>query len=132
MSRDASISVQFAGDECEFALKIDQILALETRLDSGISEVLGRLSSGRWRLADIREVIRLGLIGGGATAVDARRLVDAHVVPGALAEHLLIAQAIVMAAVAGVPREPVGNGEAADDQMIFDYPPQASTEPEPS
>ncbi|QPC43488.1 gene transfer agent family protein [Kaustia mangrovi] len=127
MSRDASVTFTWAGDERTFRLAIKEALALEDRRDCGLAEIAGRLSSARWRIDDIREPLRLGLIGAGLDAAKARKLVEDNVVPGRLAEHVLAARAVLMASLVGDPNEPVGKEEAAEE--TGESPPPASTEP---
>jgi hypothetical protein len=108
MSRDATIELTFAGDVRTFKLAIENVLAIEDACACGITEIAARLSSQTWRTRDVTEAIRIGLVGAGVEGLIAKRLVEEHVVPGRLMEHALIAQAIVMAALVGDPREQVG------------------------
>lgn len=127
MSRDASVELVFAGDARTFRLAIDNLIALEDACDAGCAEILERLASGKWRVRDVREPIRIGLIGAGVEAKIAKRMVDEHVVPGRLSEHVLIAQAILLTALVGDTREQVGKDQAAVDTTetttVFPLPP---------
>lgn len=135
MSRDATIEILFAGDTRTFKLAIENILALEDSCDAGCAELLERLSTGRWRVRDVIEPIRLGLIGHGVEPRMAKRMVDETITPGRLSEHVLIAQAIIMTALVGDPREQVGKDQAATDPTEATDafpPPQSTASPGPS
>jgi hypothetical protein len=86
---------------------------LERVCGAGMGEILGRLQ-GRgfnaltgmpdpvFRHADIRETIRLGLVGGGATDAEATQCVVEAVDGRPIAEHLGLAAAIMTAYAFGV------------------------------
>lgn len=85
---------------------------LERACQAGMGEILGRLQ-GRlnpftggydplFRHADIRETIRLGLIGAGATDAEATECVIEAIDGRPVAEHLGLAVAIVTAYAFGV------------------------------
>lgn len=63
---------------------------------------------GDWRVDDVRETIRLGLIGGGLTPSDAFLLVASYVDARPLHENVGIAASILMHAIVGDPDDPVG------------------------
>lgn len=48
-----------------FALDFGQIEELQEKTDCGPFELYKRLLSGAWRIKDVTETIRLGLLGGG-------------------------------------------------------------------
>lgn len=109
MSRDASITIAWADGEHRFRLAIGQLRELQEKCDAGPAEIAARLSNGRWRLNDVRETIRLGLIGGGMAPGDAHKLTVRYVDERPWLESVQPAQAVLMAALVGVPEEPVGN-----------------------
>jgi hypothetical protein len=114
MGRDARISYPFGDDEHTFRLAIGQLIELEEKRDAGAPLILNRLLSATWFVSDVREVIRLGLIGGGMPATDAIRLVKRYVedVPS-WQENALLATAVLGAALQGVEDEPApGKPEA--------------------
>lgn len=96
-------------EKCGDLNKIDGTLRL-----SGPGEIAQRLTYGTWRLADVRETIRLGLIGGGKTPTEAYTLVGRYVDQRPLLENVLIAQAIILRALNGPPEEEAA--EKKDDQ----------------
>jgi hypothetical protein len=75
MSRSARIIAEFGGEEREFCLRIGELMELEEKRDAGAAVLLARLSFSQWRVADVVETIRYGLIGGGLDATTASRLV---------------------------------------------------------
>lgn len=111
MSHDGSITLTWAGDERLFRLDIAGLLALQDACGAGPAEIAGRLMNGTWRVNDPREVLRLGLIGGGENGAKARKLVDDNAGPGQLANSALCAYVVVMAAIQGVEDDPVGKDE---------------------
>ncbi|WP_298494794.1 gene transfer agent family protein [uncultured Maritimibacter sp.] len=69
----------FFGDgEHAFALTDDMIAELERLADIGIGAFYLRAVNMQFKLADLIEVIRLGLIGGGATPQTAAQLTDTY------------------------------------------------------
>ena len=69
----------FFGDgERAFALPDDMITELERITDLGIGALYLRCVNMQFKLAELVEVIRLGLIGGGATPEEAAALTNAY------------------------------------------------------
>lgn len=112
MSRSAEITLDFADGTHAFALKWGQLIELQEKLDAGPYFVLSRLIDGTWRMGDICEVIRLGLIGGGAEPLAALRLVRTYVEARPPLESLPTAQAVLGAALMGAPDEKPGKAGA--------------------
>lgn len=108
MSR--AIDLTWAGGEHSFDLsKIELLRAHQAACDAGPAWVLARLSSNQWRVDDIVATIRLGLEGGGTPKDDARKLVRKFVEDDFGAKHVVVAQAILMAALYN------GDEDAEDD-----------------
>jgi len=114
MSRSGKIEIEWAdlqgagaGGRHVFRLPIAQLEELQEKCDAGPQQIMRRIHEGTWRVRDITETIRLGLIGGGMPSVDAAKLTSRYVTDGALSENVLTAQVIIMAALAGVPDEPL-------------------------
>ena len=112
MSSNASITLTWADGEYQFRLPIGQLRELQDKCNAGPLVVYHRLQSGEWRVDDIRETLRLGLIGGGMRPVEALILVKRYVDDRPLAENVLPATAVILAAVMGVPDDKVGKPEA--------------------
>lgn len=103
MSRNASITIDWADGTHTFRLPIAQIEELQEKTDCGPYFLFNRIVTGQWRIADLRETIRLGLIGGGMEPPKARTLVERYVDNRPYAESIKPAQAILGAALIGAP-----------------------------
>lgn len=94
----------FGGRRRKFQLRIGEIGELEQACGAGLGAVYARVATMQWRLDDLRETIRLGLIGGGASPGEAhmlvRRYVDADAAPKG--GFLQLAADILMACINGV------------------------------
>lgn len=101
MVTSAKIKLPWADGEREFRLAIGLLRELQDKCNAGPAEILARLSNGTWRVDDIRETLRLGLIGGGASPTDALVLVARYVDVRPLMENVMPAQAVLLAAVVG-------------------------------
>lgn len=115
MSRDAKVTLPF--DEArEFRLGIGELEELQERCDAGPEELFNRLASDRWRVADIQQTLRLGLIGAGLKPIKAAVLVERYAGPAYLLDYRSHARAILFAAMAGAPDEDeTSSGEAAGE-----------------
>lgn len=124
---DTAVDLKFADSEYHFALLLPQIFELERncggtdaegfRRGKSIFQIYDEISAGlglfddapvflgggRANAKDIRETIRLGLIGGGISPIDAKQLVDDYCFPvRPMTESLGVAWAILRAAIEGV------------------------------
>lgn len=70
------IELEFGDGTHVFRLGLAQIAELQEKCGAGIGSIYKRLLQADYRAEDCVEAIRLGLIGGGMKAVEARRLVD--------------------------------------------------------
>jgi len=119
------INLKFADGEYRFALPLEQIRELQDKTGAGIGELYGRVLKGRladqvdighpafaaFRVDDVRETIRLGLVGGGEGMVDgadvkvsalrANDLISRYVDAMPLKEQWDLAAAILYAKVEG-------------------------------
>lgn len=110
-------TIIWRGGEDDFCIaRVVDVFALEEKCGAGLGEILNRLELGLWKLNDIRETIRLGLMGGGKSPEEAMRLVKLHVDqnPNGFAPSVMIAHAIIEAALIGVKDDPVGKTAAAE------------------
>jgi len=100
------------GDRVFNVARIALLLELEEKCGAGLATVYGRLVGKAWTVNDVRETIRLGLIGGGLAPAAALALVKRYVDDGpqriGLIENAMTALAIVQAAMLGVRDDPVG------------------------
>jgi hypothetical protein len=114
MSRDGSITETFGDGEHLFRLAIGQLRELQEACDAGPPLIARRLWSSEWRVDDVRETIRLGLVGGGMDSVKAavltKRYVDDR--PGEWGRNAVLAQAVLAAALFGAEDEDLGKSKA--------------------
>lgn len=131
------IDLKFADGEYKFALGLAQIQEIQRACDAGIGAVYARVLQGRvasdvtvghsgyaaYRLEDIVETVRQGLIGGGEGLVDgqvvkvsslrANELVDRYLHAMPLAEQWNLAAAILFAKIEGYAPA-AGDGAGAE------------------
>lgn len=80
MSLKSEIILEWGDGEFLFALKGTQIEELENICGKvGFAAIYQRIQLGMWKWGDLYHVIRLGLIGGGMGAVEAKRKVDMYI-----------------------------------------------------
>lgn len=101
--------LNWVGGEHVFDLRIGELRRLQEVCEAGPEEVLNRLRSGTWRVDDLIEPIRLGLIGSGAMDGPAASafvtgLFDRH----PKAAFKLVALEIMARALLGYAEDPVG------------------------
>lgn len=116
MSRLSQVSLKWADGDYTFRLRIKHLIELQEKCDAGPSYILARLQQGAWHVEDVREPIRLGLIGGGLEPVKALKLVERYVDDQPLMQNAMIAEVIVSAAIVGVEEEKPPKPLAATDQ----------------
>lgn len=126
LSRDAKITIDWGDDTYDFRLGWGEIVSLQEAVDAGPYVVLNRLYSNQWRVEDISNVVRLGLIGGGMTPADALKKVRAYVEARPPLENVLVAQAILSAGLQGAPEEKVGEGEGEAESESTTSPTEKS------
>lgn len=123
MSRHAAIEQAFGDGTYTFRLGLDEIEELERKRDLSVFQIVMRLAPERReaRLADLSEVLRLGLIGGGMKPVEAMALVRRYVDQRPLDESRDIAYAVGLAALMRVHSNeletPPGEAEAAKSSV---------------
>jgi hypothetical protein len=98
MSADASKTFEWADGEYKFRLSIGQLRELQDKTGVGPYALLSRVIDGTWKVDDLREVIRLGLIGGGLEPLKALSLVKNYVEGRPLMESLTPVKVILAAA----------------------------------
>lgn len=101
---NGKVRLAWRGGEHDFNLaQYKSLLALEAKCNAGVRAIMLRLETDTWYVDDIRETIRLGLIGGGATPEQALQLVKLHVDDCPLAHSKLVAYGVLSATMIGVP-----------------------------
>ncbi|MGB0855029.1 MAG: gene transfer agent family protein [Pikeienuella sp.] len=96
-----STRISWVGGEHEFALPIGNLRALQTSCDAGPQEVYNRITLGTWRVDDLFETVRQGLIGGGMTVSDAGPLVTRLFETHPLKEFEPVASAVLLVSLVG-------------------------------
>jgi hypothetical protein len=110
-AHDGSLVIPWADGEYRFRLPIGQLRELQEKCKAGPPEVFFRLQANVWRVDDIRETIRLGLIGGGMQPTQALSLVTRYVDARPLMENYEPAMQIIGTALLGaVDDQPRGKG----------------------
>jgi hypothetical protein len=129
MSRSGKIRLVFGDGPHDFFLSIDGLEELQEKTGFGPEELYRRLGDGTWRSPRcIREPLRIGLVGGGMSSIDALVLVERYAGPGALIEVKTTAQAVIAASLIGAPDEddPPGEPEAGTQTPLAPASPTAS------
>jgi len=134
VSRLGLITINWADGEYSFALTIKQLIELQEKCDAGPPHILARLEGRAWHVSDVRETMRLGLIGGGMSPADALKLTMRYVDERPLGENVLIAQVILSAAIVGAPEgvEDAPPGKPEADQPTSPFPEAKSDGPHTS
>lgn len=104
-------SAFFGDGERSFALTPDLIIELERKSGFGIGSLCLRFPEGNFRHAELVEIIRLSLIGGGTTPQEAAALADTYAAKRPLTESFPIAVAVLQAVWNGTPA-PATEGQA--------------------
>lgn len=126
--RDAQITLTWADGDYVFRLGWGEIELLQEACDAGPYVLLARLNDHSFRIADISQTIRLGLIGGGMAPVDALKLVRTYVEARPPAENLMFAQAILAAGCIGAPDEKLGELDAPNQESRSTISREASSD----
>lgn len=114
-NRNARVELDFADGTYGFRLAIGELEELQEKTGVGPYALLRRLLSNDWKIEDVRETIRLGLIGGGKEPVPAKKLVERYVDQRSdWLNNAMLAQAIVSAALVGAPEELPGKDSAPE------------------
>jgi hypothetical protein len=127
MSGDGSVTLEQWGEPTTFRLAIGEFRQLQDAINRPRAE-LGLPSLGPSELFralvalnvwphEVREVLRLGLIGAGMKGDRALVLIKRHVeIPGMFKQSCEMACAVLGTALYGVPDDPVGKAPAPADQ----------------
>jgi hypothetical protein len=115
MSRSAKITLDWADGTYDFKLGFAELEELDEKTKVGPLVLFNRLAQdGDWHVNEVREVLRIGLIGGGTKPADALRLVRRYVddVPDWIT-NVKLAASIVGAAMSGWDDESLGKSGGA-------------------
>lgn len=128
----AEVTVPWAGGEYTFRLTVTGTIELEQKCEAPFTVVFSRLRDGVYTRTDIRETIRLGLIGGGMDAAAASKMVKQHVDDAPVVDSLPLAVLILGGVLFGFEASPPGNPEAAPEGSPSPSTPPPSTATPPS
>lgn len=128
MSRSATVGPLFLGEgRYEFRLGIGELEQLEEQRlrtlarfglptgEASLERVLLRLGDGQLILDEVRQVLRLGLVGAGMAKEEALSLVERHVVPPDLKAGASKAFLVLSAALYGVADDDEDDGKDGKD-----------------
>ncbi len=107
-----TLTFDWADGPHTFRLAIAQLRELQDKTGVGPAALFDRLASRQWRVDDLRETIRLGLIGGGMDPLDALVLVKRYVDDRPLMESIEPTWRILAAALVGPVDDASGKGAA--------------------
>lgn len=109
------ITKDFGPGTYSFRLAYGQWLELQEALNCGPLELYTNMLRQKWRVQWLREIIRIGLLGGGTGAPEALRLVKRYVEDRPIIENVQLALEILAASLT-LPEGaevPAGEGEPA-------------------
>lgn len=114
------------GGEHNFRLGIGELRALQQATGVGPTFLMGRVISSQWFVDDLIETVRLGLIGGGMSEVEAKRLTNKvfeHT--DALQRHVVLAATLLKDTLTG-QGEFTPSGETTAPTMTNEENPTSS------
>jgi hypothetical protein len=116
-SRSSIIENKFFGEGYyDFSLPIKQIERLQELTGVGPMPLYNRIRGNEWKVSDLIETIRLGLIGGGMAPQEAFQLVSTYVIDQPYVPNVITALEILAVLLYGVPtEESVADHEDDDD-----------------
>lgn len=132
MTRSALVRRFFGEGDFDFALVIGPAEELEqvrcdalrkAGFDAGqgsIMAIKGRIAGGTFLLDDVRQTLRLGLIGAGMKREDAFRLVDRNLKPGHVLDAALVAADVLDALLSGDPDDQPGADRPGEIKGLSD------------
>lgn len=72
------VTLEFGDGEYLFRLPLKQIAELQEKCDAPLGVIYERVRTGRYKGEDLVETVRLGLIGGGMSGPEARKLIERY------------------------------------------------------
>lgn len=117
MSIHGECKFDWADEEHTFRLGLKEIRELQEHKHIGVGPLalFKRIEAGEWKIDDLRETIRLGLIGGGMKPEMALKKVRRYVDDFPKVMSVEPALTILGAFLVGDPVEPVGKRSAVKD-----------------
>lgn len=126
----AEVTTDWADGVYTFRLTVARAIELEQLCGAPFAVILNRLEQGAWHVEDVRQTIRLGLIGGGTKPDAALRLVRLYVEERPLAESWPLARAILSGVMFGFKEAPPKGNRRAAASPKNSTPPQHTEPPQ--
>jgi len=104
-NRNGQIELDFGDGTYSFRLGWGELQKLQEACDAGPFAIFNRLGDYSFKAQDVREILRLGLIGGGLEPTKALQLVRDYVEERPLMENVPLCQAVLGSALVGAPEE---------------------------
>lgn len=137
MNHKGEVSTDWGDGTHTFRLTYPGLIELEEKCGAPIADIIERVNGGRYSVTDIRETIRLALIGGGKGPTEALKLVRTYVderigITG-LTEHLMVVRLILLGVAFGFMESPLGGKALAEglDRVANELTLLRSTQPPP-
>ncbi|WP_294932176.1 gene transfer agent family protein [uncultured Paracoccus sp.] len=109
-----AVVLRWPGGEHAFRLGLGELRALQQKTDCGPEFILHKITTGRWMIDELREVLRNGLIGAGLSPVEAMKLVDRTFEDTPAISFKAPAVELLAAYLYGPEDDPVGEALAVD------------------
>lgn len=102
----ADYYAEFAGEERLFRLRMGEIVDLQRACDDvGVGAIVLRLIGQSYFVGDVFHILRLGLIGGGVSEIEARRMVLEKIDCGGLIGLADLAREVLQAVMLDRPKD---------------------------
>lgn len=127
-----ALTLNWPGGEDEFLFRLGELEALDDKTPEGVLDFRYRLSLGIQRgslayspvrIGETLACLRLGLIGAGMQATEARKKVEAAFENGDVAELNLAAFTALSHSLSGKDHDPVGEAAAEENPPASSSPP---------
>lgn len=115
MSGHGTTSFDWGDSTYTFRLGLKEVRELQEKTGIGPLALFNRIKSENWLIDDLRETIRIGLIGGGMKADEALKLIRRYFDDFPKVDQKEPAMKIIGAFLIGDPVDPVGKRAAAGD-----------------
>ena len=110
------IRIAWVGGEHAFRLPLGRLRALQVNCNAGPEEIFNRIRKGTWRVDDLAETLRQGLMGAGMAAEDAGPLVIGLMEKHPVSDFKLAAYQVLRHALLGPEADPVGKPDGVDPE----------------
>lgn len=113
--KSGTVTLPWADGEYQFRLGIGEWQELFRKTGAGPLELYHRVRDGKWRVEDLRETIRNGLIGAGMVPKDAVPLIKRYVDDLPLTHSVETVIAILLSGLLGIPGDEAPKKAAAEE-----------------